>query len=148
MRQISSLGWGGGVAGAIHRAAGPGLGKECRPLGPINPGDAVITSGHNLPNQYVIHCLGPVYGFDKPEDKILAKCYRNALQLAEEYKIESIAFPAIPTGAFGYPVEDAAYVAFGTIVEMIPNLKSFKKIRFVLYRARDFEIHEKTLLAL
>lgn len=136
---------GGGVAGAIHLAAGPGLEEECRPLAPIKPGQAVITSGHNLPNQYVIHCLGPVYGVDKPEDEILAKCYRNSLQLAERYNIDSIAFPAISTGVFGYPVEDAAEVAFRTIVEMIPALKSIKRIRFVLYSDRDLEIHEKVL---
>ncbi|MEW5935275.1 MAG: macro domain-containing protein, partial [Bacillota bacterium] len=75
---------GGGVAGAIHRAAGPGLEEECRPLAPIRPGQAVITGGHNLPNRYVIHCLGPVYGRDEPSDQLLATCYRNALRLAEE----------------------------------------------------------------
>ncbi len=136
---------GGGVAGAIHRAAGPGLAEECRPLAPIEPGEAVITGGHNLPNQYVIHCLGPVYGVDKPEDQILADCYRNALQLAEEHKIESVAFPAISAGAFGYPVQDAAEVAFRTIMEMVPSLKYVKKIRFVLHSSRDLETHEKTL---
>ncbi len=136
---------GGGVAGAIHRAAGPGLAEECRPLAPIDPGEAVITTGHNLPNQYVIHCLGPVYGADKPEDELLANCYRNALRLAEEHKIESIAFPAISTGAFGYPMEDAAEAAFGTIMEAIPKLNSVKRVRFVLYSRKDLEIHEKTL---
>lgn len=136
---------GGGVAGAIHRAAGPGLAEECRPLAPIDPGDAVITTGHHLPNQYVIHCLGPVYGADKPEDELLANCYRNALRLAEEHEIESIAFPAISTGAFGYPMEDAAEVAFDTIMEAIPKLKSVKRIRFVLHGRRDLEIHEKVL---
>ncbi len=136
---------GGGVAGAIHRAAGPGLAEECRPFAPIDPGEAVITAGHNLPNQFVIHCLGPVYGVDKPEDVLLANCYRNALRLAEERKIQSIAFPAISTGAFGYPVEDAAEVAFDTIMEAIPTLKSVKRVRFVLYSGRDLEIHEKIL---
>ena len=136
---------GGGVAGAIHRAAGPGLEQECRALAPIRPGQAVITTGHKLPNPYVIHCLGPVYGVDKPEDELLANCYRNALQLAEEHELESIAFPAISTGVFGYPAEDAAEVAFGTIVEFLPRLKSVKRIRFVLYGGRDLEIHERTL---
>ncbi len=136
---------GGGVAGAIHRAAGPGLEEECRPLAPIEPGEAVITSGHNLPNQYVIHCLGPVYGVDKPEDELLANCYRNSLRLGEEHEIESIAFPAISTGAFGYPVQEAAEAAFRTIMEIVPNLKSIKRIRFVLQSGRDLEIHEKVL---
>lgn len=135
---------GGGVAGAIHRAAGPGLEEECRPLAPIKPGEAVITGGHNLPNRYVIHCLGPIFGLDKPEDKLLADCYRNALKLAEEYEIDSIAFPAISTGAFGYPVEEAAEVAFRTIIEVIPKLRHIKGIRFVLYNDSDLDIHEKT----
>ncbi len=136
---------GGGVAGAIHRAAGPGLEEECRPLAPIKPGEAIITGGHNLPNRYVIHCLGPIYGVDKPEDKLLADCYFNALKLAEQHKIDSIAFPAISTGAFGYPMEEAAEVAFKTILEMLPKLQNVKVIRFVLYSDRDLEIHEKTL---
>ncbi len=144
----AQLRMGGGVAGAIHRAAGPGLSEECRPLAPIKPGEAVITSGHNLPNHYVIHCLGPVYGVDKPEDELLARCYRNALQLADEHKIDSVAFPAISTGAFGYPVEDAARVAFNAIVETIPKLKHVKKIRFVLHGAKDLEVHEAELSAL
>ena len=136
---------GGGVAGAIHRVAGPGLEEECRPLAPIKPGEAVITGGHNLPNKYVIHCLGPVYGMDKPENVLLGKCYENALRIAEQHEIDSIAFPAISTGAFGYPLEDAAEIAFGTIVEMIPGLKSVKRIRFVLYSESDLEIHQEVL---
>ena len=141
----AQLRMGGGVAGAIHRAAGPGLEEECRPLAPIKPGEAVITGGHNLPNRYVIHCLGPVYGVDKPEDKILENCYRNAIKLAEQHRIDSIAFPAISTGAFGYPVEKAAEVAFKTIIHITPDLQYVKKIRFVLYSGKDLEIHEKTL---
>lgn len=136
---------GGGVAGAIHRAAGPGLEEECRPLAPISPGEAVITGGHNLPNRYVIHCLGPVYGMDKPEEELLTDCYRNALKLADQNKIDSIAFPAISTGAFGYPVEDASEVAFNTIKKMIPKLKHVKRIRFVLHSEKDLDVHERTL---
>jgi len=141
----AQLRMGGGVAGAIHRAAGPGLEEECRPLAPIKPGEAVITKGYNLPNSYVIHCLGPVYGVDTPEDELLAECYRNALQLAEQHRIDSVAFPAISTGVFGYPVAEAAEVAFKTIIKMIPELKYIKRIRFVLYSDRDLEIHEETL---
>jgi len=136
---------GGGVAGAIHRAAGHGLEEECRPLAPIKPGQAVITSGHNLPNRYVIHCLGPVYGMDKPENKLLAECYRNSLKIGEEYKIGSIAFPAISTGAFGYPVREAAEIAFRIIIEMIPKLQYVKRIRFVLYGDRNLDIHKEIL---
>jgi O-acetyl-ADP-ribose deacetylase (regulator of RNase III) len=136
---------GGGVAGAIHRAAGPGLAEECRPLAPIKPGQAVITGGHNLPNRYVIHCLGPVYGVDQPSDKLLADCYKNALKLAEQHGITSIAFPAISTGIFGYPMEEAARVAFEAIFELIPSLKSIKVIRFVLWDREALEIHERVL---
>ncbi|MEX0721799.1 MAG: macro domain-containing protein [Balneolaceae bacterium] len=136
---------GGGVAGALHRAAGPGLSEECRPLAPIKPGEAVITGGHKLPNSHVIHCLGPVFGRDKPEEKLLASCYRNALRLAEENKIESVAFPAISTGAFGYPVKEAAEIAFGTIGEMASKLNHIKKIRFVLYSESDLNVHEQVL---
>lgn len=134
---------GGGVAGAIHRAAGPGLEEECHPLAPIKPGECVITVGHRLPNPYVIHCLGPIYGLNKPENELLADCYRNALKLAEQYKIDSIAFPAISTGAFGYPIEEATEVAFKTIMEILHKLRYVKRIRFVLYSNRDLEIHEK-----
>jgi O-acetyl-ADP-ribose deacetylase (regulator of RNase III) len=139
---------GGGVAGAIHKAAGPGLHEECRPLAPIKPGGAVITGGHKLPNRFVIHCLGPVYGVDKPEDEVLARCYREALRLAEERKVGSIAFPAISTGIFGYPVEEAAETAFRTIADIAPHLKFVKRIRFVLYEKSDLEIHEKALAAI
>jgi len=136
---------GGGVAGAIHRAAGPGLEEECRPLAPIKPGQAVITGGHNLPNRYVIHCLGPVYGVDRPSDRLLADCYRNALRLAEERGLSSVAFPAISTGAFGYPMEEAAEVAFRTIAEVAPTLKSVKVVRFVLRDEEALRVHEEAL---
>lgn len=136
---------GGGVAGAIHRAAGPGLEAECRPLAPIRPGEAVITAAHNLPNRHVIHCLGPVYGSDKPADKLLASCYRNSLQLAEQNEIRSVAFPAISTGAFSYPMEPAARIAFHTILENLDRLSSLKHIRFVLFDEPDHDLHEKIL---
>lgn len=136
---------GGGVAGAIHRAAGPELEEESRPLAPIKPGEAVITGGHRLPNRYVIHYLGPVYGVDKPENEFLADCYRNALKLAEQYRIDSIAFPAISTGAFGYPIEEAAEVALKTVMEIVPKLQVVKRIRFVLYSNRDLEVYERQL---
>ena len=136
---------GGGVAGAIHSAAGPGLEREARPLAPLSPGEAVITGGHNLPNRHVIHTLGPVYGQDRPEDELLADCYRNSLALAEENELDSIAFPAISTGVFGYPVEEAAKVALGTVVEEAGRLEHVRLIRFVLFGERDLEVHEKVL---
>lgn len=139
---------GGGVAGAIHRAAGPGLAEECRPLAPINPGEAVITGGHDLPNQYVVHTLGPVYGEDRPEADLLAACYRNSLALADEHAIDSVAFPAISTGVFGYPVEEAAEVALRTVLEEAEKLENVRLVRFVLFGERDLEVHERTLAAL
>jgi O-acetyl-ADP-ribose deacetylase (regulator of RNase III) len=141
----SALRTGGGVAGAIHRAAGPKLEAECRPLAPIRPGQAVITGAHNLPNRHVIHCLGPVYGQDEPAEALLASCYRNALALAERYGLRSIAFPAISTGVFGFPMDLAARVAIETVVGEIPNLASLKCIRFVLYGADDERIHDEAL---
>ena len=136
---------GGGVAGAIHRAAGPSLEAECRPLAPIRPGEAVITGAHNLPNRYVIHCLGPVYGSDEPADELLASCYRNSLRLAEQNNIRSVAFPAISTGAFGYPMEPAARIAFQTILKELDGLTSAKQIRFVLFDQADRELHDRIL---
>ena len=136
---------GGGVAGAIHRAAGPGLERECRPLAPIGPGEAVITGAHNLPNDYVIHCLGPVYGADEPADALLAACYRNALQLAEENGIRSVAFPAISTGAFGYPLEPAARVALQTVLDQTADLSAVQHVRFVLYGQNAHETYVQIL---
>lgn len=136
---------GGGVAGALHRAAGPGLEEECRPLAPIRPGQAVITGAHNLPNRRVIHCLGPVYGVDEPADALLAACYREALQLADGDGLASVAFPAISTGAFGYPLEPAAGIALQTVTETLPRLSTVKHIRFVLFSERDRELFERLL---
>ena len=136
---------GGGVAGAIHRAAGPGLAEEAVPLGPIGPGEAVITGAHGLPNRYVVHTLGPVYGQDRPEAELLARCYRNSLALAEEEGLESIAFPAISTGIFGYPIEEAARVALDTISEEAQRLDQVRLVRFVLFGERDLEVHERVL---
>ena len=136
---------GGGVAGAIHRAAGPELEREARKLAPIRPGEAVITGGHDLPNRYVIHTLGPVYGKDHPEAEVLADCYRNSLALAEENGIGSVAFPAISTGVFGYPLGEAAEVALGTVVEETGRLRRVSLIRFVLYGEEDLEAHEHVL---
>ena len=136
---------GGGVAGAIHRAAGPGLEAECRPLAPIKPGEAVISGGHNLPNPYVIHCLGPVYGRDKPEEVLLADCYRNALRLADEKGLKSVGFPAISTGIFGYPVKEAAAVACRAVADTAPSLKHVRTVRFVLFSEGDLALHWEAL---
>jgi len=136
---------GSGVAGAIHNAAGPGLAKECRALAPIRPGQAVISSAHNLPNQYVIHCLGPVYGVDEPSDCLLADCFRNALLLADRHGLASIAFPAISTGVFGYPLQDAAAVAMKAVAGTLADLNSVRLVRFVLFSDQDLSVFDKAL---
>ncbi len=144
----AALSPGGGVAGAIHRTAGPGLAEECWPLAPITPGQAVITRGHHLPNPYVIHCLGPIYGRDRPENELLAQCYRHALELAERHRLQSVAFPAISTGAFGYPIEAAACVALGAVLAMAGQLQAIRLVRFVLADTRALEAHRKALRGL
>lgn len=111
---------GGGVAGAIHRAAGDELARACRPLAPIEVGEVVRTDAYDLPNDHVLHALGPVHGEDEPADELLARCYERALELCEEHGIESVGFPAIGTGAFGYPTEAAAEVALETVVRDPP----------------------------
>jgi O-acetyl-ADP-ribose deacetylase (regulator of RNase III) len=136
---------GGGVAGAIHDAAGPNLAEEARPLGPIEPGEAVITGGHDLPNRYIIHALGPVYGQDRPEDELLTNCYRNTLALAAEQGIESVAFPAISTGVFGYPLEEAAEVALRAVIEKTESLQNVRLVRFVLFNEEDLGVYENVL---
>jgi O-acetyl-ADP-ribose deacetylase (regulator of RNase III) len=139
---------GGGVAGAIHQAAGPGLTDETRPLAPIEPGEAVLTGGHDLPNDHVIHVLGPVYGRDEPSDELLRAGYENALARAEEHDLSSIAFPAISTGAFGFPVDAAARIALHTMLDAAPRLSSVSLVRFVLFDEDDHDAHVDALATL
>ncbi len=136
---------GGGVAGALHRAAGPGLEEECRPLAPITPGQAVITGAHRLPNRYVVHCLGPVHGVDEPAEQLLANCYREALQLADGHGVASIGFPSISTGAFGYPVEAAAQTAMDAVAGALSGLGRIRLVRFVLFGRGDFQVYAGAL---
>jgi O-acetyl-ADP-ribose deacetylase (regulator of RNase III) len=136
---------GGGVAGAIHRAAGPGLYEECRPLAPIRTGEAVITGGHGLPNPWCIHTLGPVYASSADPAGELAACYRSVLARAEEKKLRSLATPAVSTGIFGYPVDEAAEVALRTIVGTSSELASVELVRFVLWGERDHQAHVEVL---
>ncbi len=136
---------GGGVAGAIHRKAGPQLYEECKKYAPITTGEAIITKGYNLPNKYVIHTLGPVYTREKNPAEKLALCYRNCLKLAEENYLESIAFPAISAGIFGYPMEEAAKVAITTVLEEVPKLNKLKFICFVLYDDKSYKIFQEVL---
>ncbi|MCA1778844.1 MAG: macro domain-containing protein [Xanthomonadaceae bacterium] len=121
---------GGGVAGAIHRAAGPKLAEACRPLGPIEPGQAVITQAFDLSNRYVIHALGPRYEIDEPSDQLLALAYRNALKCCSEKSLTSVGFPAISAGAFGFPLEKAARIAVETVKAEAPESLN---VRFVLF---------------
>jgi O-acetyl-ADP-ribose deacetylase (regulator of RNase III) len=127
---------GGGVAGALHRAAGPRLAEACRPLAPIEPGQAVLTEAFDLPNRWIIHALGPRYGIDEPSAKLLADAYRNVLAVADDNDIRSVGCPALSAGAFGYPLEEAAGIALQTIRDHAPADLVF---RFVLFddRARD-----------
>lgn len=136
---------GGGVAGAIHRAAGPELDAACRAHAPIAPGQAVITEAFALPNRCVIHCLGPVYGRDHPADTLLADCHRRAIALADEAGLASVAFPALSTGAFGYPIAEAAQVAVHAVVEALDNATSVQRLRFVLFGADDLAVFESAL---
>lgn len=142
----ASLLSGGGVDGAIHRAAGPQLLAECRTLGGCATGDAKITRGYNLQAKYVIHAVGPVYrdgAHGEPE--LLASCYRRALEIAHAHHLQSIAFPAISTGVYGYPMADAARVAFATMREFLETHDVPELIRMVLYDARAFQTHERVL---
>lgn len=141
----AQLASGGGVAGAIHRAAGEALYEACKPLAPILPGQAVLTPAFNLPNKAIIHCLGPVYGQDEPSEVLLAQCYKNALLLLQESGFTSIAFPAISTGIFGFPAEPACVVTMNTIRAMLPSLSTIKTIRFVLWSEPDYQLYCKHL---
>jgi O-acetyl-ADP-ribose deacetylase (regulator of RNase III) len=139
----SSLLGGGGVDGAIHRAAGPALLAECRTLGGCKTGDAKVTSGHNLPARYVIHTVGPVWrGGNAGEAELLASCYRRALQHANELKIKSIAFPAISTGVYGFPKQQAATIA---VKEVQRNIGVIERVLFVCFDSETAEIYRKLL---
>jgi O-acetyl-ADP-ribose deacetylase len=143
----SSLLGGGGVDGAIHRAAGSGLRAECRKLGGCSTGDAKITSGYNLPARYVIHTVGPVWhGGTGGEENLLASCYRRSLEVARDYGLRSIAFPAISTGAYGFPSERAATVALKTV--QAQGGEDFERIIFCCFSENSAEHHRRALAVL
>jgi O-acetyl-ADP-ribose deacetylase (regulator of RNase III) len=141
----SQLAPGGGVAGAIHAAAGPGLYEECKPLAPIKTGEGVITSGHKLRARWCIHVPGPVYSSSRDPARELASCYDTIVTLAEERGLERVATPAISTGIFGYPVDEAADVALDAVISRADALRSLRLVRFVLWSGSDFEVHVKAL---
>ena len=144
----SSLMGGGGVDGAIHRAGGPAILEECRKIiakqGRCPTGEAVITTAGLLPAKYVIHTVGPVWaGGKNDEANKLSNCYKNSLQLALEFKIETIAFPNISTGIYGYPKEDAAKIATGTVINFLRTNSSIKQVRFVCFDDENFVVYNR-----
>jgi len=141
-----SLLGGGGVDGAIHRAAGPELLAECRTLGGCATGDARITKGYRLRAGYVIHAVGPVWsGGNRREEELLAGCYRKAVQLAHQHGLRSIAFPSISTGVYGYPVREAAMVATETVREALALLPEPMEVIFCCFSKEDLDIYESLL---
>ena len=137
---------GGGVDGAIHRAAGAELLAECRTLGGCEPGKAKITRGYCLPARFVIHTVGPIWrGGKHGEPETLADCYRNSLQLAVENGIKTIAFPAISCGAYGYPIQAAAQIALKTTREFLASTDKIDKVIFVLWSEEIYEAYHRLL---
>jgi O-acetyl-ADP-ribose deacetylase (regulator of RNase III) len=139
-----SLLGGGGVDGAIHRAAGPDLLEECRTLGGAETGEAKITRGYRLPARHVIHTVGPVWGGgNRNEDTLLASCYRNSLARLTENDLTTIAFPAISTGAYGFPIERATRIAIITVREVLEQTTSIEKVVFCCFGPDDLAVYER-----
>ncbi len=142
----TSLLGGGGVDGAIHRAAGPGLLEECRALGGCPTGEARITRGHRLPARHVIHTVGPVWaGGDRGEPELLRRCYVRSLALAAEHGLRSVAFPCISTGAYRFPAQEAARIAVRAVREALAAPSPVTLVRFVCFSASDFALYQRLL---
>ncbi len=141
-----SLLGGGGVDGAIHRAAGPKLLEECRTLNGCETGEAKITKGYNLPARWVIHTVGPVWhGGDNREDELLAQCYTNSLLLATKHQLKTIAFPSISTGAYGFPIKRASRIALKTIASYLSAAVFPEKITLVCFSHSDYHIYSNSM---
>ena len=142
----SRLAGGGGVDGAIHRAGGPAIMEECRKLGGCPTGQAVITTGGNLKAAKVIHTVGPIYRGAPKDAELLASCYRNSLALAKRYDLKTVAFPSISTGAYGYPLDQAARVALDAVSGWLgENPGALGEVRFVLFGNQAFQAYQKAL---
>ena len=141
----TSLLGGGGVDGAIHRAAGPDLLAECRTLKQCPTGEARLTRGYNLPARYVIHTVGPIYSGSPSDKHLLRSCYENSFQIAMDNRFGTIAFPAISCGVYGYPIKEAATIAIDTTVRCIEKNDPLKMVTFVLFSRHDFDIYSNIL---
>lgn len=137
----AALAGGGGVDGAIHRAGGPSIMEACRRIGGCAPGTAVITTAGNLPARYVIHAVAPIYRGSKQDAEILRGAYDSALQLAREHRLESIAFPSLGTGAYGYPIEEAARIALATVLAHLREKTALREVMFALFSRRDRDVY-------
>jgi O-acetyl-ADP-ribose deacetylase (regulator of RNase III) len=142
----TSLLGGGGVDGAIHRAAGPQLLEECQTLGGCPTGEAKITNGYNLPAKFVIHTPGPVWqGGGFQEEKLLADCYNNCLDLARQNSVKTIAFPSISTGVYGFPIEKAARIAAQEVKNFLEKNPEIEKLYFVCFSTKDFNCYQESV---